>query len=527
MNTDGLRRVGGLGAAALLLLLAAAPARADEDTLGPKPAKCGIGCWADAPNSLAVSRLGDMTVSPHIARPGKKITATFTPLGDGLTWDWGIRGCKANKTTCTFRAAPTDGWAVLTLGIGNPIGPAESQDTYAVPSKNTAIIDGFVTDKSGGGIAGASVTAKGPGGIHHVTTGGDGFYNMVVKPGRYTVTPSGGPKTGHEAKYYPEDVDRSVAKGENARADFILQAGLQVSLTFDRSTVPADGFQVVAGTLKTTRFGKPAPHITVSLRPQSTQGTAAALQGPRAAICPVDGGGPIWPSGGAWKPNGEPVDVSTGDDGTYRFVLAAGTVPGAFSVDAWAKDGYGKLITDDLKDVSQAQTLTMTSLGGATTDGFAQELDVLAQSGNAVLGAIGWSPGSIYETLAQLTAATPSLGGIAFGHGNTTSNGDNIVVYNAATPPHVGPDGTIAPGASNAYVIQPNAWRGTPAIPLTDFQKVLQQGRLQNLPQLRQLIAGSSDVPGWNLTATTESQLGSALEGFGWGYGAGRTGGCA
>lgn len=498
-----------------------------SDTLGPKPAKCGIGCWGDTTNSLAVSRLGDVNLSPHIARVGQKITAKFKPLTQGLSWDWPVKGvgCKHNSTTCTFTAAATEGWAIFTLGIGNSIGAAESQDAYAVPAKGTTIVQGYVTDRSGGGIGGAEVSVRGSGGSYHVQSGGDGFYNVIVKPGRYEITPSGGPSTGKTSKYQPSSVSRDAVKGGNLRADFVLQAGLQVKLSFDHSSVPADGLQIVTATITTTRFGKPDPNVTVSLRPQEKLSPAQALAGPRAALC--GGGNVIWPTGGLFKPDALPVDVTTDAQGKYQFTLDAGTVPGSFSVDAWAKDGFGKLITDDLSAVTDDATLTMTSLGSTSPDAFPQELAVVASSGAPLLQSLGSSSGDYYRVLTQLAATTPGFGGLAFGHSNSPDNGDSVLVYSAAHPPHIDDQGHLAAGSSDAYIIQGNDWIGTPAIPLTDLSAVFRGGRLQILPTLVQWTAGAA-VPGWNLKPETPLALGAAIDGFGWGYHTTTlTGGCS
>jgi hypothetical protein len=55
-----------------------------EPHLGPKPAKCGTGCWGTSSanlyggGTLSVSYLGDVDVEPKLGRVGKPMKATFT-----------------------------------------------------------------------------------------------------------------------------------------------------------------------------------------------------------------------------------------------------------------------------------------------------------------------------------------------------------------------------------------------------------------------------------------------------------------
>ena len=93
-----------------------------------------------------------------------------------------------------------------------------------------------------------------------------------------------------------------------AHADFTLNGGLKVTLTFSQTSVSADGFSVVKGEIETTEFGKPDGGVTVMLRPKPSETSEAAVtSGARATICGSTGTR-IWPTGSAREPHwGRPL----------------------------------------------------------------------------------------------------------------------------------------------------------------------------------------------------------------------------
>ena len=58
-----------------------------------------------------------------------------------------------------------------------------------------------------------------------------------------------------------------------AHADFALNGGLKVTLTFSQASVSAAGFSVVKGEIQTTRFGQRDGGVTVTLRPKPSEGS--------------------------------------------------------------------------------------------------------------------------------------------------------------------------------------------------------------------------------------------------------------
>ena len=143
-------------------------------------------------------------------------------------------------------------------------GPWESCDYYGVPAKGVGVIEGHITDKDGGPVAGVDVTAYGKHSAGAVS-GPDGFYAMQANVGSYRVLPSGGFQGKSAPSYSPKIIDATTADGATTTADFRLLAGIELQLHFAKSSVPADGTEVVNGTITTTEFGKPLPNVTVQL----------------------------------------------------------------------------------------------------------------------------------------------------------------------------------------------------------------------------------------------------------------------
>jgi hypothetical protein len=235
------------------------------------------------------------------------------------------------------------------------------------------VITGKMLNKERQPVPGADVALFGSG--HHAenyvaTSGPDGVCAADVKAGRYRVWPSGR-SLSHRTppKFEPEHRDVSAHAGSMAHANFTVDIGLVVKLTLSATSVPADGFQIVQGTVRVTELGRPQPGVTVALWPQASEPASVAVsRGAWATICGPNGR--IWPGATLSSPDGGSADVQTDSNGSYQFTLDVGTVPGPFSVTAWARDAHGALITHDTADASDDHTLGVSAIGAQPLDQF-------------------------------------------------------------------------------------------------------------------------------------------------------------
>jgi hypothetical protein len=507
VNITPRRFAGALAVAALCVVgvalpfsaSAAAPAAA-ASTYGPMPA-------------LIVSGLGKVSLSPHIARPGQTITATFSPAAAIWTPVWPVKGCKPKVLTCRFKAGGPTGWTILDVSITNNTGYAHSQDAYAVVPKDASVIQGFAVDKAGAPIAGAKIVVTGINGTNlsptFVTTGSNGFYDLFVKPGDYSIVPSGG--LAHiAAKYSPASLDRTVTAGATVRADFTLQEAIKVTLRLNHTSVRADGYQIVQGTISTTYGGKPAPNVSFSLWPKESELPAKAVSsGVRATICDP-GGNRIWPTGSISQPDGFAPSATTDAHGHYAFTLTVGTVPGQFEITAWAKDALGALDTTDLSSVTSKQTLTVTALGNASLAQFRGTLNGFAMNTPPQLANLSNDPDHLTQALAALTQAQPAkLGGLAYATVSAGTGGVTLV-YPAATPPDIATSGSLGSPTSDgkplsAWALSPSDWTGITTSGVT-LAAAIDAGSLQVLPTFTQWASGASGLVGWTLKADSSAQ---------------------
>ncbi len=443
--------------------------------------------------------------------------------------DWVVNAklesdCKANTTVCNVSVPP--GGQTWT-----PVYVREDNDPAILyllwdSGKPGATISGYVLDKDQQAVQGATVSAQGVGGASSPVDATSGFYSINVKSGDYSVAPSGGPSGITLPKFDPASLDVSVGVGAVAHADFTLNGGLKVTLTFSQDSVRADGLTVVNGEIATTEYGKPDGGVTVTLRPKPADtGEAAVTSGARAAICDSTGVR-IWPTGSLLSPLATPVDVVTNAEGIYDFTMTVGTVPGAFPLNAWAKNAAGELITSDLNDTSPDETLTVTTPGNWTVSQFLSELAGLKSDAAAsqVLAAMTNDPASITQALSQLSGPGSKLGGLAYSLVNAASGGGAVLVYNDTSPPQVGASGQVTAG-DGTLVLDPGSWVGTKLIPLTVLSSVIQKGLLTSAPTFSQWAQGAA-VPGWKLTTNVATVATSNFQYNGWAYPSTEPGAC-
>jgi hypothetical protein len=512
--------------AALSVTGSAAPARAISTDSG---------FGAIPYNGDEQSRCQSMSVGSHIVFPGKEVVGT---TGGGIcgsapkdiNWSWsvnpgaGVHGCKPNGATCSFKAGgPTNGYTLLCINGSNIQGAWQSCDYYGVPGKGVGIIDGTVTDKDGGPVAGTLMTAYGKQSAS-TSTGADGYYAMTVKPGSYRILPSGGPHGKSAARYVPKVNDTTIADGASGKADFKLQSGIELALHFTKASVPADGLKVVNGTITTTEFGKPLPNVAVQLEVMPGETSEAAVtSGPRAAVC--NAGSRLWPTGTMASPDGTPVTVTTDATGHYSLAITVGTTPGVWTLDAWAKNADGTL-SSDTSAASDTQSIAFTNLGKTAPSDFITEFDLAAKSTTA-LGQISSSASPLVNTLAQVTATAAGgtrLGGLAYGLVNA-KDGQSLLVFPAGKPPVVNAQGELPSAfAANAdgLVLDSAEWTGA-GLPASvtnaaSLQSVLDAGLLARAPTLAEFDAAKGIV-GWKAVKHNEiTVFSSNFEYLGWGY---------
>ncbi len=475
------------------------------------------------------TRLGPLVLSSHIVRAGQTLTGTsshgclfsFTikNLMTPCPFNWAgflalgkrVGGCGEHDASCSVRISVGTGnvsYGFVQLGITNIQGVGISNDYYAVVSKNAALIEGTVLNKAHQPIPGATLDVYGAGhgeGNYEISSGPDGTYAIEVTPGSYRIVPSAGSVVGHTT-FAPSDAHVTVAAGRTAYADFTAAVAEVIRVSLSTSTVPADGFHIVQGTVSVSLDGKPQPNVPFDLWPQMNETSEQAVTtGSRVTLC--YGATRIWPTGTLPDPTGLSVQETTDQTGTYKFTLDAGTVPGQFSVSAWLLNGatpslsYGSLLTADPADSSDTKTLALSPLqgpgGSMTVAGFVGELQALKST--VQLKDFTNDAGNDTAAFAAL-AAKGLLGGLAFSWINGTNGTTAVLVYDASNPPTIDPK-TSAMKAIGALVVQPNEWVGTPNVP--DLQHAIQGGGIKQPPTFAQWLTGASGVAGWNLASNT------------------------
>jgi hypothetical protein len=504
-----------------------------------------------------------MAISTHVARIGETVTAEAGPkhpeaCNGSASWSWpifpGLRvisGCKPDGTSCELKATEatplTDevgggggyvtyppgpsAYTTVCLDGSSGFGSWESCQYYAVVGKETAVINGYIKDKDGNPVPGIPVRAVGANSTVG-STGKDGFYALVVKPGDYHVVPEPGPGGKRESTFRPESSAASLAAGQTARADFALEGGIQVKLTVSSATAATTGFAIIKGKVETTLYGYPDPAVTVALWPKSNQDADAAVRdGARATICAS--GARLWPGGTLSDPDGSPVNITTNQDGEYDFTIDVGTVPGPFKLTAWARDASGQLMAVDTLDTSDDVTLDFTGPAGAAGK-LGTFLDDLKGYVKSKLATYSVNPVTFGGQLASGSESGngdadstgfPVLSGLAFAPGAGQVSGYALLVYPAADPPSINSKGVLG-GASDALVISPGNWTTIAAkVTYPDLFEALQASAVGVLPTFAQWQSGA-DVPGWNLKAQTMSVNQQIFQYYGWPYPSTTPGAC-
>jgi hypothetical protein len=203
-----------------------------------------------------------------------------------------VKGCVHDGTYCEFKATASTNQQLVAMCINgaNVQGAWTSCDYYGVVGDNMGILDGHVLDKDGGPVSGATVAAYGHPGAT-TTSDTDGFYAMQLKKGTYQVQPSGGPQGKASPSYTPRVAPADIIDGKTTHLDFTLDTSVELKLHFAKTSVVANGYEVVSGTITTTQYGKPLPNVTVQLEVKpSESANQAVTTGARASVVTADHG---------------------------------------------------------------------------------------------------------------------------------------------------------------------------------------------------------------------------------------------
>jgi hypothetical protein len=508
---------------------------------GDPPPVCGAYYPGDC---LITTRNGGLTLSPKIVRAGEDLSGTITnrcTVGDGnnnpCPVGWGAMtvlgkvksGCKADDSHCVVKIAKNEGssdYTALNVTVTNVQGAGYSSDYYAIVGRHQAVVEGTVANKDKTGQPGVNVAinGRGRGPFYEAVTGQDGHYAADVDAGHYRVFPEAKSVGARgKIKFSPDKTDVHAPPNGKATADFELDAGLVVTLDLSKSSVPANGGELVNATVHVSEYGKPVSGQTVELWPQDGESSELAVtSGARVLMCQP--GNRLWPTGSLQDPDGLSINETTDASGNYTFSLFVGTVPGTWKLTAWAKDADGNLITHDTSDTSDDKTLTVTPLGGVATpvDQFVPEYNITAQATSQDAG-----NNSNIQTMLQyfwfMSVADGGLHGLAYAPVN--GNSGAVLVYEATSTPNIAANGTVTPRTTD-MVLEPSEWTQPANAKFLSLDAELQKGGLQQLPTYSQWTAGTS-VQGWTGQAQTMTTTSGAFQYFGWPLPSSATGSCS
>lgn len=487
-----------------LLLAPAAEAASPAPTLGPKPARCGVGCWGATHDVLSVSWLADFTVDPVIGRKGKIFTAKVTPLNHlghlkGWTWPW--PNCAPNTPVCKFRAKTSARrWFRIGMNWNNDVGSAVTENVWAVLGKDEEMIWGYVRDEAGDGVGGIRVNLKRKKSTatRYVVTGGDGFYNAIVKAGTYTVKPVArrGKKTPD--RFEPSSKVVTVKEGKVARGDFKLLKTLKVTIAGAPRVVAATGSGVVELTVKAERDDAPVANQLIDVWPMRST-PAEQLAVPGVLCAPFR----VWPNAepgqvGASTPRG----VRTDANGLAKLTLYVGTAPGTITIQAWAENASGALRGKNTEDVRDEVAITVQPRPGnrvGSLSGLKGALQTYLKAQAIDLPTS--EPNLLAKTLNDMAGAG-GFADVVFSPIRKSTDGEIAILATlAGAHPVFGAGGKFtAPGTA---LVIPYA-RLAPAVTLLygSFAGAARNGGLNDFPTLAQW-QGSAGAIGWTFVAGT------------------------
>lgn len=507
-------------ATAALALTALAGGTAVPATALP-PAPVQTDCLTYTGRAQCIYNIGfiEFRLSQHVLHVGDKVSGTYTwgfsPTRSGsfLKSGPGLRliDCSGRKNaglgtsgsrTCTWKAVgKTGGWQTslgMSLGQNASLGTYTENDFYIVLGREM-VIEGDVKrqetegNPTGGkpGIPGVQVKIHGPQ-SRTVTTNANGYYVATVKEsGRYRVTPRLPGRYGGRKAIEPESRVVKVSSTKAARADFVVDDDLEVSLSLDRDHVPATGYEVVTGTISAARFGEPVPNLYVSVIPFRHTVSMDAEQAPvPARFC--NAGSLTWPNGTRGLTHNQfPFDLYTDAAGVARFTMQTGTVPGDLVVQVWAKDASLKLRTKNITKISDTRTIVNEALPGSLLGNLSQDLGRLGRDKG-----IAWAT---YPTSLADQLGLEAGGGLAFDPIQGSAM-QGVLVHPATTRIPYLENGVI--GDNDGTVITPAYLDTILSTLYGGFSGAVNGRALPALPSFGTWKAGSA-AAGWSLVPQT------------------------
>lgn len=390
-------------------------------------------------------------------------------------------------------------------------------------------ISGTIVDADGDPFQGATIIAStrtkaGQPISVSAVSGPSGLYYMTVKPGAYTVVVHS--NLSPLATFGPDPAPAKVVAEPqgDANAGFTIRAGIRTSLSFNATKVPASGFSVVQGTVSTTKYGKPDPGVSVQLSVSPQSPNAALSTDPKVAVCGTSGR--IWPVGNISALSGKPVFIQTDSTGHYAFSLTVGTVPGKWTLGAWADNEKGSLSPDSTHASGTNQLTVLAVTPSTTLSKFVSQLN--AMKGTTDASQLNPQNAAVLSYFLGTLAAKGSssgtnLGGLAFSIGSAP-DGYNVVIAPSATQFKIGPTGLVesSGGLLKSLIIDPQEWTGQ-GLPSTvtsasSLNSVVQDGQLPKIPTVRAWESGARGSLGWSLKVNKLSDPYAALVGWGWAY---------
>jgi hypothetical protein len=235
---------------------------------------------------------------------------------------------------------PYNGWAIATMGIGNGIGNADSQDYYYVLGDNQYDVEGFVKDEKGLPVSGLQVVIwSSDGWTAELRTNPQGYFEDVLPADSYTVAPIAG-VTGGDVRgdVSPPSYSFSLGPGHlSQEADFVLRDERTLKITFSQPNVAANGYGMVIATVQEVYKDSGLP---VSDDPTQIEVEPPTDAFPPAVMCSVGTSGGstqasveklAWPQVDGTEIETAPFMATTDSQGQVQFQVWVGT-------SAW-KDG--------------------------------------------------------------------------------------------------------------------------------------------------------------------------------------------
>ena len=397
-GATGLR--GHVALAVLLISLLAVPnAMGAAESLGPIPEAC-TGENYEFGNCLVATRLGALSLSPHVVHAGGTITGTVALTGKyKVSWPSAIpflvqEGSCENTPTCKWKVpanAPTVKYTTLTASVLNSQGVGVSRDYYAIIGKDRFELAGHIKDSEGKPVAGVTVEITGTERAGAVTDA-TGQYNVLLKRGSYSVAPR-----GRKGQFF-DPAQASTTLNQDRTVDFKLRPNIdEVTVTPEPDSLPASGTAVAGLTIRDRNSqGEPVEGESINIvAPLDYSVPALICNASNSLVYPT-----LLHSGAAL---GSHFQASTDGAGEIHLTAFFGAVPGGWPIEA----GEAKAPLSQYGHASVA----LSSAGGARKLPDALT-SLLIAAGNKTLA--NWSVEPQRRLLEWLGGIRGEVGNIAF-----------------------------------------------------------------------------------------------------------------